>query len=196
MFLLPLEKEKRRVETRRFLLSNPHTKDAAILEFREGRYCERTLRPGGVSFTYNNPAVRISLQSKLATMTKTDMSKHVGFCHGGRYKTRIQDIACYIVLKYIKTALFVSFLELFCPTLSLLLPTCVNLLRLKISKTFGRYIPLTSRERRTPYSATKQSHSAGGFSFVLSIITEVISSINWQSYLNITFLPLYRSAEK
>ena len=57
--------------------------------------------------------------------------------YGGRYKTRIQDLACYIVLKYIKIALFASFDELFCPVLSLLLPTCVNLLRLKISKTFG-----------------------------------------------------------
>ena len=73
-------------------MPNPHTKDAAIIKLREGRYCERTLRPGGVSFTYNNPAARISLQSKLATMTKTDMSKHVGFCHGGRYKTRTCDL--------------------------------------------------------------------------------------------------------
>ena len=51
-------------------MSNPHTKDAAILKIREGRYCERTLRPGGVSFTYNNPAARISLRSKLDTNKK------------------------------------------------------------------------------------------------------------------------------
>ena len=37
--------------------------------FREGRYCERN--PGGVSFTYNNPAARTSLRSKLATKQKT-----------------------------------------------------------------------------------------------------------------------------
>ena len=166
-------------------MSDPHTKDAAILKLREGRYCERN--PGGVSFTYNNPAARISLQSKLATMTKTDMSKHVGFCHGGRYKTRIQDIACYIVLKYIKIALFASFNELFCPVLSLLLPTCVNLVRLKISKTFGRYIPLTSRVRRTPYSATKTTAVHRRILICQSIITEVNSSINRQSFLYIIF---------
>ena len=73
-------------------MSNPHTKDAAILKLREGRYCERTLRPGGVPFTCNNPAARISLQSKLATMTKTDMSKHVGFCHVLRYQKRCRIV--------------------------------------------------------------------------------------------------------
>ena len=41
------------------LVSNPHTKDAAISKLREGRYCERTLRPGGVPFTFNNPAARM-----------------------------------------------------------------------------------------------------------------------------------------
>ena len=49
-------------------VSNPHTKDVAILKLREGRYCERN--PGGVSFTYNNPAARISLRSKLDTNKK------------------------------------------------------------------------------------------------------------------------------
>ena len=71
-------------------MSNPNTKDAAASKLREGRYCERN--PGGVSFTFNNSAARISLQSKLATMTKTGMSKHAGFCHGGRYKTRTCDL--------------------------------------------------------------------------------------------------------
>jgi len=106
---------------------------------------------------------------------------------GGRYKTRIRDIACYIVLKYIKIALFASFDELFCPVLSLLLPTCVNLLRLKISKTFGRYIPLTSRVRRTPYSATKTTAVHRRILICQSIITEVNSSINRQSFLYIIF---------
>ena len=100
------------------------------------------------------------------------------------------------MLKYIKIALFASFDELFCPVLSLLLPTCVNLLRLKISKTFGRYIPLTSRVRRTPYSATKTTAVHRRILICQSIITEVNSSINWQSFLYIIFLPLYRSAEK
>ena len=107
--------------------------------------------------------------------------------YGGRYKTRIQDIACYIVLKCIKIALFASFDELFCPVLFLLLPTCVNLLRLKISKTFGRYIPLTSRVRRTPYSATKTTAVHRRILICQSIITEVNSSINRQSFLYIIF---------
>ena len=106
---------------------------------------------------------------------------------GGRYKTRIQDIACYIVLKCIKIALFASFDELFCPVLFLLLPTCVNLVRLKISKTFGRYIPLTSRVRRTPYSATKTTAVHRRILICQSIITEVNSSINRQSFLYIIF---------
>ena len=111
----------------------------------------------------------------------------VAVLFGGRYKTRIQDIACYIVLKYIKIALFASFDELFCPVLFLLLPTCVNLVRLKISKTFGRYIPLTSRVRRTPYSATKTTAVHSWILICQSIITEVNSSINRQSFLYIIF---------
>ena len=50
-------------------VSDLFAKDAAVLSLREGRYCERN--PGGVSFTYNNPAVRTSLRSKLATKQKT-----------------------------------------------------------------------------------------------------------------------------
>ena len=111
----------------------------------------------------------------------------VAVLFGGRYKTRIQDIACYIVLKCIKIALFASFNELFCPVLFLLLPTCVNLVRLKISKTFGRYIPLTSRVRRTPYSATKTTAVHRRILICQSIITEVNSSINRQSFLYIIF---------
>lgn len=85
-------KQKRTASFDAVPVSNPHTKDVAILKLREGRYCERTLRPGGVSFTYNNPAARISLQSKLATVTKTDMSKHVGFCHALWYQKRCRTV--------------------------------------------------------------------------------------------------------
>ncbi len=53
-------------------MSKLYTKDVALLIFREGRYCERN--PGRVSFTFNNPAARIGLQSKLASaMQKTEL---------------------------------------------------------------------------------------------------------------------------
>ncbi len=53
---------------------NFYTKDAAIPRFREGGFCERN--PGGVPFTYNDPAARTSLRSKLASATQ----KTVDFC--------------------------------------------------------------------------------------------------------------------
>ena len=66
-------------------VSNLYTKYAAILKLREGRYCERN--PGGVSFTYNNPAARISLQSKLASA----MQKTVDLCRRFSAWRRVQD---------------------------------------------------------------------------------------------------------
>lgn len=50
--------------------------------------------------------------------------------------------------------------------------------------------------RRTPYSATKTTAVHRRILICQSIITEVNSSINWQFFLYIIFLPLYRSAEK
>ena len=77
--------QKRATPQGGFFWSNPYAKDAVTLKFREGRYCERN--PGGVSFTSNNPAARISLRSKLATNKKTTC-RNTSFYVGGRYKTR------------------------------------------------------------------------------------------------------------
>ena len=63
---------------------NFYTKDAAIPRFREGGFCERN--PGGVPFTYNDPAARTSLRSKLASATQKTVDlasatqKTVDFC--------------------------------------------------------------------------------------------------------------------
>ena len=79
-----------------FLMSKLYTKDAAMLISREGRYCERN--PGGVSFTYNNPAARISLQSKLASAMQKTVDKSRRFSAWRRVRdSNPRDLSVYSI---------------------------------------------------------------------------------------------------